>query len=67
MKKDKRFDCVQMKWAIQKEIDAELAGMSDKEAHRILAERVTQNPILGQFLKKVDLAKKSKMQKKAHL
>ena len=57
MKKNKKFDCVQMKWDIQKQIQKEYSGLSDKEAHRIQMERVMQNPILGPFLKRVRSAK----------
>lgn len=53
MKKQKKFDCVQMKWNIQQKIKKEFAGISDAEANRIQMERITKNPILGPFLKKV--------------
>lgn len=53
MKKQKKFDCVQMKWNIQLKIKKEFAGFSDDEANRIQMERITKNPILGPFLKKV--------------
>ncbi len=60
MKTSKKFDCVQMKWDIQQQIDKEFADISDKEAYGIQMEHVRQNPILGQFLKKVaDLKKKA--------
>lgn len=57
MKKNKKFDCVQMKWDIQKQIQKEYAGLSDQEAHRIQMEKVMKNPILGPFLKRVRSAK----------
>ncbi len=54
----KTFDCVQMKWDIQQQIAKEFADISDKEMYGIQMERVRQNPILGQFLKKVANVKK---------
>jgi hypothetical protein len=53
MKKQKKFDCVQMKWNIQQKIKKEFAGISDDVANRIQMERITKNSILGPFLKKV--------------
>ncbi len=58
MKTPKKFDCVKMKWDIQQQIAKEFADMSDKEAYAVQMERVRQNPILGQFLKKVANMKK---------
>ena len=58
MKTAKKFDCVQMKWEIQQRLAQEFANMTDDEAYKIQMERVRQNPILGQFLKKVALLKK---------
>ncbi len=57
MKKDKRFDCVEMKWDIQKKIQKEYSGLSEQEAHRIQMEKVMRNPILGPFCRKVQSAK----------
>jgi hypothetical protein len=57
MKKNKKFDCVKMKWDIQKQIQKEYSGLSDKEAHRIQMEKVMQNSILGPFCRKVRSAK----------
>ena len=53
MKKKKTFDCVQMKWDIQKKIAAEFKGIPEKEARAIQDQRVANDPILGPFLKKV--------------
>ncbi len=58
MKTSKKFDCVQMKWDIQQQIAKEFVDISDKEAYVIQMERIRQNPILGQFLKKVENVKK---------
>jgi len=49
VKKNKKFDCVKMKWDIQQQISKEFAGVSDEEAHRIQMADVMQDPILGQF------------------
>jgi hypothetical protein len=57
MKKDKKFDCVEMKWAIQRQIAKEFSGMSDEQAHGIQMNRVMQNPILGPFCKKVQASR----------
>jgi len=58
MRKPKKFDCVRMKWDIQKQIQKEYAGLSDQEAHRIQMEKVMKNPILGPFLKRVRSTKR---------
>ena len=58
METSQKFNCVQMKWEIQQHLAQEFANMTDDEAHKIQMERVRQNPILGQFLKKVALLKK---------
>lgn len=58
MKTSKKFDCVQMKWDIQQQIAKEFADIPDKEAYDIQMERIRHNPILGQFLKKVENLKK---------
>ena len=47
-----------MIWEIQQRLAQEFANMTDDEAYKIQMERVRQNPILGQFLKKVALLKK---------
>lgn len=51
MKKNKKFDCVKMKWDIQQQISKEFAGISDEEAHKIQMAEVIQDPILGTFCK----------------
>jgi len=53
MKKPKKFDCVQMKWDIQKKLAEEFAGVPEWEARKIMNERVAADPILGPFLKNV--------------
>jgi len=51
VKKNKKFDCVKMKWDIQQQISKEFAGISDEEAHKIQMAEVIQDPILGPFCK----------------
>lgn len=57
--KNKKFDCVQMKWDIQQEISREFSGISDEEAHKIQLARVMQSPTLGPFCKKVSSLKRA--------
>lgn len=59
MKKDKKFDCVEMKWDIQKQIDEEFSTIPEKEARRIHQERIAANPILRRFFKKEQVVKTS--------
>jgi len=59
VKKNKKFDCVRMKWDIQQQILKEFAGVSDQEAHRIQMNQIMQDPILGPFCKKVRSAKRA--------
>ena len=51
--KHKKFDCVQMKWGIQRKQREEFAGVSETEQRRILMERVAADPILGPFLQRM--------------
>lgn len=53
MKRKKKFDCVQMKWDIQKQIAEEFAGVPEKEAHEIQAKRIFQNPVLGPLMRRL--------------
>ena len=57
MNKNKKFDCVRMKWDIQQQIQKETSGMSDRQAHEAQITAVMKNPILGPFYKKVRSAK----------
>ncbi len=52
-KPSKKFDCVKMKWEIQEKIAREFRGMPEEKAHKIQAERIAKNPILGPFLNKI--------------
>jgi len=53
VKKSKKFDCVRMKWDIQKQIAKEFSGISDEQAHKIQIDEVMKDPILGPFWKTV--------------
>jgi len=53
MKKNKKFDCVQMKWNIQRKMREESAGLSDRDAHNIQMAKVVKDPVLGPFSKKL--------------
>ena len=54
--KNKRFDCVQMKWDIQRKQREELAGKSEAERRRLQMERILADPILGPFIKRAPQA-----------
>ncbi len=58
MRKQKKFDCVQMKWDIQKKIAKEFAGVSDEEINHAQMEKIAQNTLLGPFLHQVRLLKR---------
>lgn len=57
MKKHKRFDCVQMKWDIQKKLEREFRGIPDDKVNKIQMERLSNNSILGPLIKKIRLLK----------
>ncbi|MBA7554307.1 hypothetical protein ES705_46921 [subsurface metagenome] len=57
MKKRKRFDCVQMKWDIQKKLEQEFRGIPDDKVNKIQMERLSNNTILGPLIKKIRLLK----------
>jgi hypothetical protein len=50
--KKKAFDCVQMKWDIQRKHREEFAGMPEEKQREILAERIEADPILARFLRR---------------
>lgn len=52
-KKQKTFDCVQMKWDIQRKQREELADLPEAEQRRTLMDKVAADPILGPFLERV--------------
>jgi hypothetical protein len=47
----KAFDCVEMKWEIQRRLETELAGLSEEEAARRAWERIAADPVLGPFVR----------------
>ena len=51
--KNKKFDCVKMKWEIQQEIRKEFAGIPEAQAHEIQMRRVADDPILGPLYKRL--------------
>jgi hypothetical protein len=51
MKPQKEFDCVEMKAEIQERLLREIAEFGDEEAQRRRAERLSRDPILGNFLR----------------
>lgn len=53
MNRKKKFDCVQMKWDIQAQIAKEYKNMPEEQAHRLQAEEIARDPILGPVLKRV--------------
>ena len=53
MKNRKEFDCVQMKWDIQKRLLDEFQAMTTEEMRRAQHERIAADPLLGPFLQKV--------------
>ena len=59
MKKNKGFDCVQMKWDIQQQIRKEFAGVPEAEAREILMRRVAQDPILGPLYERLAAERQS--------
>jgi len=63
MNHKKEFDCVQMKWDIQKQIAKEFAGVPEKEARKIQAEQILQDPIIGPIIRK--LSSRQRYSKKA--
>ena len=53
MAKDKKFDAVELKWAIQRRIDEEYADMEPEAARAAQRRRIAQDPMLGPFLERV--------------
>ena len=53
MRKNKKFDCVQMKWEIQQQIRKEFAGVPEAQAHERQMRQVAEDPILGPLYKRL--------------
>jgi hypothetical protein len=59
MRKDKKFDCVRMKWDIQQQIRKEFAGVPEAEAREVQMQQVAQDPILGPLYRRLATEKES--------
>ena len=64
MKPIKNFDCVQMKWDIQRKLQDEERQYGKAEARRRQDERVRNDPILGPFLRRVEAYERKKASEK---
>ena len=53
MKKNKKFDCVQMKWEIQQQIRKEFAGIPEDQARELQMRQVAEDPILGSLYQRL--------------
>ena len=53
MKREKEFDCVEMKRRIQEQILNRYAGVEPAEARRRQEQEIAGDPILGAFLRKI--------------
>jgi hypothetical protein len=51
LRAEKNFDCVEMKAEIQAKLLREVADWGDDAARQRRAERLSQDPILGEFLR----------------
>lgn len=51
--KNKKFDCVQMKWDIQQQIRAEFQDIPETEARDTQMRRVAEDPILGPLYRRL--------------
>ena len=61
MNPKKDFDCVQMKWDIQKKIAEESKGMTEKEKWAFYRDRIKNNPTLSRFLKGLDASQQDNL------
>ena len=50
MKEKKAFDCVEMKWEIQRKLREQYAGLSEEEARRRQRKKIMADPVLARFL-----------------
>ncbi|MBM3859182.1 MAG: hypothetical protein FJ395_05980 [Verrucomicrobia bacterium] len=51
--KKKAFDCVQMKWDIQRKLRKEYEGLTVAERNRLAEAKILADPILGPWWRKV--------------
>jgi hypothetical protein len=61
--KNKKLDCVQMKWDIQQQIRKEFAGVPEDQAHEIQMRQVAEDPILGPLYRRLASGKTSAAQR----
>ncbi len=53
MRKNKEFDCVEMKWEIQRKIRNKYAGLPDREARKRQWEGILADPVLGPLVARI--------------
>ncbi len=53
MIQNKDFDCVEMKWEIQRKLEEKYKGVPEEDARRLQWKQALADPILGPFLSKV--------------
>ena len=53
MLKNKKFDCVQMKWDIQNKLQKEYDGLRDTDAMKKLDSKIKKDRILAEFYDKI--------------
>lgn len=53
MTEKKDFDCVDMKWEIQRKLEEKYKGMPEEDARRLQWKQALADPIMGPFLSKV--------------
>ena len=54
MKREKEFDCVEMKAEIQARLLREVIELGEEEAEKRRLERLSRDPILGSFLRAIE-------------
>ncbi len=59
MTKNKKFDCVKMKWEIQQQIRQEFAGVPEDQAREVQMRQVAEDPILGPLYRRLASEKTS--------
>ena len=52
-KSKKDFDCVEMKWNIQKQLADEARELTDEQARAYYREKISRHPVLSEFLSRV--------------
>jgi hypothetical protein len=51
--KNKKFDCVKMKWDIQRRIRKEFEHIPSAQARQVQMQQVAEDPILGPFYRRL--------------